>query len=102
MYVLAGTIPSQLCSTTGLSINVDNTQIACYADCLTSANVIIHGASAVCPDGSIMKQFIIIVSILFCFSIGSTVYYKYGNKFTWCHRYTPNINANMNDIENDV
>ena len=74
---IAGTIPSQLCSSTGLSMNVYNTQITCYAGCLTSANIIIHGASAVCPDGSILRLFLIIVGTCTFIGIMSTILYTY-------------------------
>ena len=87
MYIISnagGTIPSQLCnhSLVALSIDVSNTNIHCYSGCLTSANITIHGASSFCPNGSIMKQFIIIsISCLFILLLG-TISYKNNNSMT--------------------
>ena len=75
--MIGGTIPSELCSTTGFNINVTNTNIHCYSGCLTSAKVIIEGATHICPDGSIMERFGISVGICCVVCIMATMWYKY-------------------------
>ena len=77
---IGGTIPSGLCSTTGFNINVTNTNIHCYSGCLTSAKVIIEGATHICPDGSIMERFVIVVGVCVTMSLLATVWYKYNRK----------------------
>ena len=76
MYT-GGTIPSELCITDGLYLDITNTNIHCYSGCLTSAKVIIEGATNICPNGSIMKLFITIISICIIFPVISAVLYKY-------------------------
>ena len=80
MIFIGGTIPSGLCSTTGFNINVTNTNIHCYSGCLTSTKVIIEGATHICPDGSIMERFGIVVGICVAVSLLATVWYKYNRK----------------------
>ena len=80
MAFIGGTIPSGLCSTTGFNINVTNTNIHCYSGCLTSAKVIIEGATHICPDGSIMERFVIVLSVCVAVSLLATVWYKYNSK----------------------
>ena len=77
MTFIGGTIPSGLCSTTGFNINVTNTNIHCYSGCLTSAKVIIEGATHICPDGSIMERFGTVVGVCVAVSLLATVWYKY-------------------------
>ena len=75
---LAGTIPSQLCDLQqDLTINVASTQIHCYGGCLTSENVNIIGASTVCPDGSILRRFLIIGGVLVGICVAGTAYYRF-------------------------
>ena len=89
-FYKGGNIPSELCSTTGMSIDITNTQIDCYSGCLTSAKIVIAGAttSAYCHDGSIMERFVIfVVCFVFIFLL-ATVYYKFYNGMistpSWC------------------
>ena len=63
-----------------MSIDVTGTQIDCYRGCLTSAKIIINGASNYCHDGSIMLRFIIITSSICISALIATVYYKYYHK----------------------
>ena len=69
-------------------VEVGNTDINCYGGCLTSAKVIVYGAtsSAYCHDGSIMEHFTIFVSILGLVAIVATIYYKYYDAVVpkWC------------------
>ena len=80
MTFIGGTIPSGLCSTTGFNINVTNTNIHCYSGCLTSSAVIIEGATHICPDGSIMERFVIVVGVCGSVCVLATVWYKYIRK----------------------
>jgi len=57
---VAGTIPSEFCSSNGASIDVSDTGIECYSGCLTSAAVLVYGASSDCHDGSILLEFLVI------------------------------------------
>lgn len=59
--IVTGTIPSEFCTSDGISINVRYTSIDCYSGCLTSSHVSIIGASDECHDGRLMLQFIIAV-----------------------------------------
>ena len=59
-----GSIPSEFCSTTSLSIDVSGTSIECYSGCLTSSPVKVVGASATCPNGSILYRFLVISGVL--------------------------------------
>ena len=77
MVNIAGAIPQELCSSTGLSLNVDNTGIQCYSGCLTSAKIIIHGASATCPNGSILRDFLVIVGVLVGLSMCAALCYAF-------------------------
>ena len=54
---IVGTIPSELCGSTSISVDVDGTAIHCYAGCLTSSAVSVTGASSDCHDGRIIQQF---------------------------------------------
>lgn len=58
-----GVIPSELCDTTSLSLDVSNTGISCYSGCLTSSRILITGASDNCHDGSVMFNFLIVVGV---------------------------------------
>ena len=76
-----GTIPSELCAISTLSIDVSDTDIDCYSGCLTSASVTIQGASSDCHDGSVTRDFLILViPILVVAAIGAIVY-RYRSKF---------------------
>jgi len=57
---LVGSIPSEFCSTAGVSIDVSGTGITCYSGCLTSEKVLVVGASPDCHDGSILQHFVIL------------------------------------------
>ena len=54
-----------------------DTNIHCYSGCLTSSKVIITGASDVCPDGSIMRRFIIVVGVFVLLLLVASVAYHY-------------------------
>ena len=71
LYIV-GSIPSGLCNTLGMSLDVSSTNIDCYSGCLTSSLIVITGISDVCPDGSILRRFIIIVCCMMIFVIAST------------------------------
>ena len=79
MYV-AGTIPSELCNTISLYLDVADTNIHCYSGCLTSARIIVAGASNVCPNGSIMELFVIAIAVCFLLSLTAALWYKYSRK----------------------
>ena len=74
---VAGVIPSDLCSSAGMSVDVSQTGIHCYGGCLTSARVAITGASDDCHDGSIMERFIVIVAVFFGCSFLLTLGYRH-------------------------
>ena len=71
-----GSIPSSLCTSSNLIIDVTDTSIDCYGGCLKTANVVVKGASSDCPDGSIMYHFLLItVGMLILMILLSTVYW---------------------------
>lgn len=69
---IEGTIPLELCSSTSISIDVSDTGIACYSGCLTSSEVLIVGASNDCHDGSIMREFLMVLICVFIVALGFT------------------------------
>lgn len=77
---LMGTIPSQLCGLVqDVALNVENTRIHCYGGCLTSQNVNVIGATTVCPDGSVMRKFLVIICITVGISILCTLHYRFSS-----------------------
>ena len=56
-------------------LDVSNTKVECYSGCLTTARIIIKGASNWCPDGSIMKFFGITVGIFGVVALIVTLYH---------------------------
>ena len=63
LNVVAGSIPSSFCNNSGISIDVDGSGIGCYSGCLTSAHVLITGASSDCHNNSQLRLFIVCISI---------------------------------------
>ena len=57
-----GVIPSELCSSTGIYVDVTDTEIYCYDGCLITSDVYIEGATNDCHDGWITERFAIAVS----------------------------------------
>ena len=85
-----GSIPSELCGSTGISVDVSNTDINCYGGCLTSASVTIQGATNECHDGSIMERFLILTCSLFL--VGLMV--PFVSNYYWpCRPSSPNIDV---------
>ena len=72
-----GIIPTELCSSTSISIDVSDTGIDCYSGCLTSSEVLVVGASNQCHDGSIMREFLIAVIAMFLIFMSFTFASKY-------------------------
>lgn len=70
---VTGSIPSAFCGSTGMSINVTNTAVRCYDGCLTSAEVIIYGASDQCHDGSIMFDFFSALGLILGVAVIATI-----------------------------
>jgi len=62
---LGGAIPLEFCASNGTNIDVSGTHIQCYEGCLTSAAILVTGATADCHDGSIMRYFIIACAVVF-------------------------------------
>jgi len=73
---IRGSIPSEFCSSLGVSIDVRGTAIGCYSGCLTSSHVVLMGASPECHDGSIIEQFIIISGVCFGIAVVCTAMYR--------------------------
>ena len=80
---IGGFIPSELCSSTGISISVADTDIRCYSGCLTSSKVVIAGATDECHNGSIMERFLLISGTLLVLGVGCGVYYAFYNDATY-------------------
>ena len=76
LLVMDGYIPSELCNSTSMSINVSDTGINCYSGCLTSSQVLIYGASDNCHDGSVMREFLILVGIIAIAVVFSTMWHR--------------------------
>ena len=74
VILAGGSIPSELCDTTGLSIEVVDTGIHCYSGCLTSAKIVITGATNQCHDGNIMERFLLFMSVVLAVGLISTAY----------------------------
>jgi len=78
LCIVAGVIPADFCNTEGVSLDVSGTAIACYSGCLTSAAVLVTGASPECHDGTILRDFLIVVG---CVSVSvllaSAAYYQH-------------------------
>lgn len=61
---IGGVIPSDFCATEGVSIDVTGSNIACYSGCLTSAAVLVQGASPECHNGTVLRDFLVFVAII--------------------------------------
>jgi len=77
---VVGSIPSEFCSSPGVSINVSGTAIECYSGCLASSPVLVSGASPDCHDGSVRDQFILISGVCASVAVAFTVLYRW---FGW-------------------
>jgi len=69
---VAGSIPASFCGSDGITIDVSSTDIVCYSGCLTSAAVLVTGASGQCHDGSIMREFVTVLCAVLLTGIGFT------------------------------
>ena len=69
----AGTIPSELCNSTSMSVDVSGTSIDCYSGCLTSSAVTVDGASSQCHDGSILRAFLLFVGLFVAVGLLSNI-----------------------------
>ena len=78
--IIDGTIPSTLCYSDGLFVNVENTNIHCYTGCLESVSVIVQGASSSCHNGSVTAQLIYICTSVLSIMCIATAYYWYSTK----------------------
>ena len=92
---VAGTIPSELCNTISLYLDVADTNIHCYSGCLTSARIIIVGASNICPNGSIMELFVIAIAVCCFLSLTAALWYKYFRKSNVISSCFPSINLRL-------
>lgn len=53
-------------------MDVTGTGIDCFSGCLTTANVVVEGASSICPDGAVTLRFVVICSIVFAVAVAAT------------------------------
>ena len=93
-----GIIPSELCSSTGITVDVSDTSIACYSGCLTSSPVYVVGASNDCHDGSIFETFLAVTGFfLVVIFMGSLVSYNPVRKWlqSWNDDSTDNSNTSV-------
>jgi len=73
---IGGTIPSEMCSSTSMNLDVSVTDIQCYSGCLTSSSILITGASSDCHDGSVTKFFLSVVFICLSVSVIATILFR--------------------------
>ena len=83
--VVVGSIPSSFCNSSGVSIDVDGSGIACYSGCLTSSHVLITGASSDCHNNSQLRLFIV------CISIGLVIVFM----FSYCYHKQVDVACTM-------
>ena len=72
--IVVGPIPASFCNSSGISIDVSGSDIACYSGCLTSSYVFITGASSNCHDNFQLRLFVFCV----CISLGLVLLFSYG------------------------
>ena len=56
-----------------MSIDVSGTSIACYSGCLTSAAVLVTGASPECHDGTILRNFLVFMTVVVAIAVIATL-----------------------------
>lgn len=62
-----------------MSLDVSDTAIKCYSGCLTSSAVYIEGASPNCHNGTITRDFLLIVGgVLLLGAMFTCAYYRRG------------------------
>jgi hypothetical protein len=70
-----GQIPSEFCSSGGISIDVTGSNIHCYSGCLTSSEVLVTGADEHCHDNKTLLAFVLIVCVGFVVMLAFTGMY---------------------------
>jgi len=77
-FIVDGTIPSELCDSTSMALDVAGTSIECYGGCLTSSHLRITGASSQCHSGRLMQQFLVAVGLILLVATVFSIIYRFG------------------------
>jgi hypothetical protein len=79
---VVGPIPSSFCNSSGISIDVSGTGIVCYSGCLTSAHVLITGASGECQNNLALRIFIACICVFAVLVLVLSYGYRVNFRFT--------------------